>query len=192
MAENDKKDGVQLLGPVAVVIIGLAGFLYFQLKPPGASPRPKTAKAQSEMRNLAVSIETYRIDHNAYPPAVDPDGKIIPFSEDGTTVSSGYISWPLSTPISYAGSIPKDPFHVGKTKSQRELYRYATNGVSCWIMMSYGPDQDEDIAIEEFPSFEGAVCDLKNFLSHFGKGTAVLYDSTNGVTSSGDIIKTGP
>lgn len=191
MTQNEKKYGIQLLVPAAVVIIVLAGFVYLELTPYELVNRPEWWKVMSEMRTLGVSIETYRIDHNVFPPAADKDGNIILFSEDGTTVSSGYVPWLLSTPISYWGTIPRDPFHF-LTKKEKENYRYATNGKSCWIMVSYGPDKDEDIAIEEFPSPKGADCDLQNFLSHYGKGTEIVYDSTNGVISSGDIIKTGP
>ena len=35
-----------------------------------AQTRSKVARAKSEIRNLAVNLETYYIDHNPYPPPV--------------------------------------------------------------------------------------------------------------------------
>jgi hypothetical protein len=146
------------------------------------------------MRNLSIALEAYRIDHNAYPPAADEYGNVIPYDEGGA--SSGYAPCMLTTPKAYIVARPLDPFHKwpeGKPdRARMAWYRYATNGLRCWIMMSYGPDQDEDMAIEDYVDSKKGNCDLQLFLSQYGKGDAIQYDSTNGVFSSGDIIRVGP
>jgi hypothetical protein len=154
----------------------------------------RNSRAVSEMRNLQIALEEYRIDHNAYPPAADEDGDVIPYNEDG--LSSGYVTWMLTTPKAYIVSCPLDPYHRWPkgTRDWPSLarYRYSTNGIHCWILMSYGPDQDEDMAIEDYVDSNKGNCSLKLFLNQYGKGDAIQYDSTNGVTSSGDIIRVGP
>ncbi len=188
-----------MLVAMAVVLIVFVVIPHFF--PPGGG-RSRASRAKSEMRNLSVALEAYRIDHNRYPPAVDEHGKIIPYAGDGSVVSSGYSPVLLTTPIVYVVTLPTDPFHsydpprykgVFTRKTEITMpYRYATNGVRCWIFVSCGPDRDEDMAIEEYPSNEHAACDLKRFLSQYGKGTAVEYDATNGTASSGDVLRVGP
>jgi len=153
--------------------------------------RGKVARAKSEIRNTAVNLETYYIDHDAYPPAVDAEGSIVLVGSDGSGVSAGYVPWLLTTPTAYASSLPSDPFHQlggGRLGS----YRYATNGLSCWIMASNGPDGKPDIRIDEFPDVEKAACDWREFMAHFGTGDAIEYDASNGVQSAGDVVRVGP
>lgn len=152
-------------------------------------------RAVSEMRNLQIALEAYRIDHNIYPPAVSENGNLVHFDEDG--VSSGYTPWMLTTPNAYMGACPLDIFHVWAEKEPNRpcpvaFYRYATNGIRGWILMSYGPDRDEDMAIEDYVDSKKGNCSLKLFLNQYGRGDAIQYDSTNGVYSSGDLIRVGP
>jgi hypothetical protein len=147
------------------------------------------ARAKAEIRNLAVNLEVYYIDHKTYPPAVGIDGGIIPLDRNGTAVSAGYVPWMLTTPVAYTSSLPSDPYH--KTASGNGPYRYATNGLSCWILTSRGPDEDIDIPIEEFPYPRKGNCQFRKFMSPWG-GPAIEYDGTNGTASSGDILRVGP
>jgi hypothetical protein len=99
---------------------------------------------------------------------------------------------PGDIPWSSEEHIPSDPYNKEKTSYAVQCrYRYATNGLDCWILMSYGPDLDEDMRIQDFVDPQKGNCDVHRFLSQYGQGTAVIYDTTNGTTSSGDIIKTG-
>jgi hypothetical protein len=156
-----------------------------------AKSRSKVARAKSEIRNLAVNLETYYIDHNTYPPAVDESGKVVPLGERGSKVSAGYTPWMLTTPIAYTAVLPTDPFHEAEGGGN-VLYRYATNGSDCWILTSHGPDGDMDIEIAEYPKPNEGRCDPKLFFSHFGVGNAIEYDPTNGTKSSGDVYRVGP
>jgi len=147
------------------------------------------ARAKSEIRNLAVALELYYDDHTAYPPAVNEKGEAIPFATKGPSVSAGFVSWMLTTPEAYAGSIPFDPFRDRKVESWARAYRYATDGKTGWIVVSRGPDRDFDMDLAAY--ITDASCDITRYLTQFG-GTQVEYDPTNGGLSSGDVYRTGP
>jgi hypothetical protein len=157
-----------------------------------ASPRGKTSMVLSHMRGLADALESYRADYNAYPPACDNTGRVVPPNASG--VSAGYLSLIPTTPRTYAPAIPLDPFNKRKEagKTVNQPYRYATNGSTCWIITSVGADGREDIRIEDFCDPQKGDCDVSKFLSRPGIGIAVMYDVTNGTTSSGDIVRFGP
>jgi hypothetical protein len=177
---------------IAAALLGLA-FLAVVVMPNFflvASRPSEVANAKREIRNLSAPLETYYIDQNSYPPAVDATGKPVRLGESGEGISSGFVPWMLTSPIAYATSIPADPFVRGGFYPVN-TFRYATNGISCWIMTSDGPDQDIDMPIAEFPAPATGNCNLRGFLSHFG-GTAIEYAGTNGTTSSGDIVRVGP
>ena len=157
--------------------------MWFLNQPGRVGSKPSRAKA--EMRNIATALETYYIDNNEYPPAIDEKGNIIPYGEDG--VSEGYTSSCLTTPIAHLPSLPTDPFH----DAGDGYYRYATNGASCWIMSSNGPDRDTDLGLSDYFSKDVACSDVYSvtFSRHFSDE---IYDPTNGTTSNGDIFRSGP
>jgi len=170
------------LGFLAVVIV--PNFFLVACRP------SEVANAKREIRNLAVNLETYYIDHNSYPPAVDATGRPVPLGESGEGVSAGFVPWMLTTPIPYASSIPSDPFVQGGFYPIN-TFRYATNGISCWIMTSDGPDRAVDISVADFPYPATGNCNYRTFMSHYG-GPALEYEGTNGTVSPGDIIRVGP
>lgn len=143
--------------------------------------RSRAGRAKSEMRDLAVCLETYYTDHSAYPPAASSNGVLISPNESG--VSASYIPWVLTTPFAYQLSVPLDPFRKSST------YRYATDFEQCWIMASDGPDKDEDMKVAIYPAPQVASGSIELFLRCPG---CVEYDPTNGTESSGDVFRTGP
>jgi hypothetical protein len=179
---------------VAWTIAGLlTGPAFALLIPPVrvSSTRSPVNRAKSEMQNLSVAIEAYRIDHNAYPLACDKAWHTLPVNDSG--VSVGYVSNLLTTPSAFCVSIPLDPFNKsGGPGTARQRYRYATNVSGCWIMSSVGYARKEKTKIEDYCDPKKANCDPKKFFSHFGVGTAVMYDSSNGTESDGEIVRTGP
>lgn len=148
-----------------------------------------TPRAKSEIRNLAVALELYYDDHRSYPPAVNEKGEAIPFATEGHSISAGFVSWMLTTPEAYAGSIPFDPFRDKKIAGWARAYRYATDGKTGWILASRGPDREFDMDLAAY--ITDASCDITRYLTQFG-GTQVEYDPTNGSLSTGDIYRTGP
>jgi len=155
----------------------------------GNASRAWTARAKSEIRNLAVALDVYYIDHKTYPSAIDKMGQIIPFSAEGNSVSAGFVSWMLTTPKVYLESIPFDPYSDRKDLSASRTYGYATDGKTAWIVVSRGPDRDFDMDLAAY--ITNASCDITRYLTQYG-GTQVEYDPTNGGLSSGDVYRTGP
>lgn len=173
---------IELLVVVAVIAIlaaiALPNFL-------AAQTRAKVTAAISDMRTLAVAVETYNIDYNRPP----YDG------EPGFT----FYGWvnalsQLTTPVSYISTLPIDVFQSGVTEPTRpnhthyigtkHVYDYSSAywneigiepvmtetwkqkfGESSWKMSSGGPDR-----VQTF-------------------GLTVLYDATNGTISFGDLIR---
>jgi len=106
----------------------------------------------------------------------------------------------LTTPVAYLTRVPRDPFN----KNFLGYYRYGTPAqgaahspanYSSWMLLSNGPDKDEDInpsyvvlddrrqpvLYSGYP-FEGKPRPLQEF----------VYDPTNGTQSDGDIVRFGP
>ena len=166
-----------------------------------AQTRAKVARAKAEIRNLAVSLETYYLDNNAYPPPVDQDGT----PQAGSLVKQagvdvfgvGFIGPALSTPVVHQASLPGDPFGPKKvplSEYYRKGYEYGCRYLSFWIMTSKGPNLESDDMIEtEYvdPSV-GINGNITDFLSQFGIGTNLEYDPTNGTISNGCVFRTGP
>ena len=173
----------EVAGFVVFLVIGIIVVFYvIAFKMNYNAPRP--AQAESEMRNIATALETYYIDNNAYPLAMDEDGKLVPIEYiDGGEVSSGYVSWLLTTPVGHLEEIPYDIFNKEKKK-----YRYATNGVSCCILASNGVNENPDMDISKYAG--EAYCDLSIAYDKYMRD--YTYNPTNGTTSSGDIWRVVP
>lgn len=157
-----------------------------------AQTRSKVARVKSDQRTLSVALESYLVDVNRYPPVL---GTFSPTMETRLL--------PLTTPVAYLTSIPRDPFlrKAGATYGlysaedpSGSFYLYQTGQIELgpggnnlslktfgWSLTSGGPD----LAIE-FPYFPFA----RNFVtarSHL----AFIYDPTNGATSRGEIFRRG-
>jgi type II secretory pathway pseudopilin PulG len=150
-----------------------------------AQKRAKVARAMSDVRTLTVALEAYRIDMNAYPIPVDEVGVQVKPDENG--VLTGFLATSLTTPIEYIVDLPMDPFAEGYT------YRYSTDLLRCWILGSPGPDKVMDGDISAYPDMKRGSCDLTKFLSSYGQGGEfIVYDTSNGTVSPGDVIRVGP
>lgn len=191
---------IELLIVVAIIgilaAIAIPNFLEAQI-------RSKVARAKAEIRNLAVNLETYYIDHNSYPfPQEDLIDSDAPCSGcDNADFTQGYggkVPTILTTPIAYTSSLPNDPFR--KEPLGYGPYQYGTNFLSCWIMTSYGPDLSSQIDETNFPTLDTVSpfgnCQIREYLAQFGGAhsdpNAIEYDGTNGTTSEGDILRVGP
>lgn len=159
-----------------------------------AQTRAKVSRAKADMRTIATALESYAIDNNRYP--FDLDGRGWPW----------YITDVVSTPIAYVNGASQldDPFRITQNNTDARRFRFinypanitpkwtvcylpantfgrwvgntptdavATQGLNLfgqWKMTSAGPDQTANTAFftEE-----------------------LIYDSSNGTISSGDIIR---
>lgn len=174
---------IELLIVVAIIgilaAIAVPNFLNAQL-------RAKIAKVEGDIKAISTALETYRIDQNSYPGDHDLDRYMA--GEDGL--------FHLTSPVSYIGSLPTDPFvnrSMASTLGFGSSNAYATDGrpdyemgsgadnggdfrKQAFSLMSYGPDSDDDNSSHDpFP---------------FGTDHD-RYDVTNGLLSDGNIFRFG-
>lgn len=86
-----------------LVVVAIIGILAVLAVPnfAAALTRSKIAKVEQETRSLFIALETYRSDHNVFPPSYHPF--LDPFDFQSRLQS-------LTSPISYLSSIMEDPF----------------------------------------------------------------------------------
>lgn len=153
--------------------------------------RSQLARAQADQRSIATALEAYRIDQNTYPAYGNPND---------TTLFAGepivFIPVSITTPVGYMNVLPPDVFpgqrtgledikdstyfymhnyeteYLGKIQAKghvSEHYRSLTgeSKKKLWTLWSYGPDLDDDHGV-------------------------VVYDASNGLASSGDMMRFGP
>ena len=165
---------VAIIGILAAIAV--PNFLNAQIK-------AKIANSVSDMKAISTALEMYRLDHNRYPAWKTTSGTNI------NPVNRRLI--PLTSPIAYMSQVPQDPFIYGAPgarldDSQHVAYitydyidawaeihynkatiLHAAYRCSEWRNNGYGPDA-------------------------FNNTGSISYDITNGLTSRGDLITTGP
>ena len=168
MKDNKGFTLIELLIVVAIIAIlaaiAIPNFLQAQV-------RAKYSRAKAEMRTIANGLESYYVDNNQYVCDINPG----PYR----TMGSGNLMCltPLTTPIAFITSIPKDPFIANATWPETYVYycdmiqrgplwgNYNV-GIWYWGLWSFGP----------------------NGRSDWGE----FYDPTNGTVSNGDVHRFGP
>lgn len=126
-----------------------------------AQTRAKISRAEADMRNIAMSLESYFIDNNRYP------------AKPANSVNNLWQS-ALSTPVAYINSCYYDIF-AKKSDTKNLAYKYSL----CIMMKSYiftsiGPD-----LVSNF--------DEEKWMCGMAKTYPMPYDPTNGTVSRGDI-----
>lgn len=179
---------IELLIVVAIIgilaAIAVPNFLNAQV-------RAKVARVEGDFKAFATAFEAYRLDNNDYPPIFPP-----------TLMSARYV--PLTTPVSYMTSIPKDPFVAGSklegiydSNNTDGSYDYWTRkaasgngplnwgrviafpaGRYLWQLRSLGPRKvwEPVLVYESGPR----------------AGEYISYDPSNGLVSRGNIVRYGP
>jgi len=184
-----------------------------------AQTRAKVSRAEADMRSLAVAIEAYRVDWNAYPPTIEIND-VVTFN-----ATPGFAAVPrinrlviLTTPVAHITSVPRDPFgddrepEDGSDTESATVPTYLGGDV---FLAPGGIDRRASfsVAFREYPAVadgqgqlrtplwvlfsQGPDADLDNYddldqtTEIVGAQLAVYqaYDPTNGTVSDGDITR---
>jgi prepilin-type N-terminal cleavage/methylation domain-containing protein len=198
---------IELLIVVAIIgilaAIAVPNFLNAQV-------RAKVARAESEIRSLKNSLESFFIDNNQYMPMnnnrvvmnlqyrnLQPEDVDINRAHIliGNSRSGRRIY--LTTPVAYISSLPFDPFHGDGTSNG---YGYGSDGQSYYILTSYGPDSGDGlsgISTGSLDEREYTGARLSDFRRAGVRGSNftlpdLKYDPSNGTSSTGDVMSPGP
>ncbi|HUT25326.1 MAG TPA: prepilin-type N-terminal cleavage/methylation domain-containing protein [Sumerlaeia bacterium] len=166
---------IELLIVVAIIAIlaaiAVPNFLEAQV-------RAKISRAENDMRTLAVALEAYRVDNNAY----------IPHRNDRWEFN------PLTSPIAYITSVPQCPF-AEIFNNREDLF-----GINAWnYHMENLPEHITGWG-EPGSTFARNLYNQGKLYIIWSMGpdlvvnihTVGLYDATNGTRSDGDLYRAGP
>jgi len=159
-----------------------------------AQARSKVSRAKSDLRSIATALESYRIEQNDYPPMRESGFTGGPTSIQGSELKWWYVPNCLSTPVSYlsssaiwcpfGGNFDKAPYFPDEIwrrygyENIEELIKKAET----WSIFQfrYPPD-----AIQWSGPWRLECVGPDRYWN-----PSILYDSTNGTISGGDIIRT--
>ncbi len=168
-----------------LIVVAIIGILAAIAVPNllNAQIRAKIAKAQSDMQAIVTGLESYRVDNGKYPLWKHPDG-----TNKNPLDTRLY---PLTTPVSYMSTVPQDPFIYGppgvRLNEDQNVAYITYDYTEAWSRVHFSgatilPPQAR---CAEF-KLTSAGPDFTNTW-----GNSVTYKTSNGLTSSGDIIRLG-
>ncbi len=180
---------IELLVVVAIIAIVAAIALPNLLE---AQTRSKVSRARADLKTIVTGIETYRIDHNGYPTyhyTNMPEGHR-EFHIGGAVPAWGQPdpNWdgknPITTPISYVTSYPRDPF-VEHKSGPEEAHQYL------YVNWNYALRRSPPSSLVDAFGLARRVYGSYRLHSRgpdrFGPDSGLPYDPTNGTASEGDI-----
>lgn len=184
---------IELLIVVAIIAILAAIAIPNLLE---AQTKARVARAKADLSGITTALESYFIDHNAYPPI-----NVEVFTGAPTFVIESRHAY-LTTPVAYMSSIAKDPFgdgwvDVSVLGSTAVDVKYKTydlltfNDPDAFETLVYKSDL---VVLKGFPESMLWILASQGPDGTVGLHTAVglVYDPSNGTVSEGDIIRTGP
>ncbi len=184
---------IELLIVVAIIAIlaaiAVPNFLEAQV-------RAKVSRGHSDMRSMAIALESYRTDHNWYPLTswYSWNAGKLPNSYSGNTTTqhdSYYCLTMLTTPVAYTTSLGRHPFWPSPPGSSwpMEGYEYADPYYVAamrlfpdWANGTYGYKITENV--------QWRLTSPGPTQMYWSLGLA--YDPSNGTVSPGVIIRMGP
>lgn len=169
--------------------VGVAIIAYVLIMPNSLDDDPPSlvVKIIEQQRAVSNALEAYQVDQHAYPgsrPLRDFAGRHANWLRkaggwDLETIDPGQLNLQhgLTTPVAYMPALPADLFAKGGALPMA----YYCDGEG-WLLFSAGPDWDYDI---QRPSevYHSSKTNPAPALIE------LTYDPTNGVKSSGDIIR---
>jgi len=174
---------IELLIVVAIIgilaAIAIPNFLQ-------AQTRAKVSRVQAEFATCCTAIESYIVDWNVYPEYNGREQEI-PVAADA---GPHFLPYNLTTPVAYIKSLFNEIFHGKNTPPPcPEIHEY-----------HYFNKRQSPIFfnVHELAVFGTDASSRKYFLASNGPDLwcdgagMVIYDPTNGTTSSGDILRYGP
>lgn len=164
-----------------------------------AQVRAKVSRTKTDLRSLAVALESYRTDSNLYPPVGNTS---FPSTFDVLTPFT-YRLKAITSPVAYITTLPHDPFaRAGQPEGNGlpfidPAYSYAPGNLyfgsaplfggntfrgSVFSVSGRGPDR--------YILF-GNYCMAHPTAQSDGALARGSYDATNGTISEGDVIRLG-
>lgn len=152
-----------------------------------AQTRSKVSRTHADLRSVATALEVFRTENNRYPR-----------TELGASLPARLKT--LTTPVSYIGAIPHDPFFVESRIGLGGFdpqYVYTSGNIyfgnstvydrteylgSIYALAGRGPDNDINY---------GGYCMAHPVARNSGADVRGSYDPTNGTISAGDILRLG-
>ncbi|MFH1739777.1 MAG: prepilin-type N-terminal cleavage/methylation domain-containing protein [bacterium] len=176
-----------------LIVVAIIGILAAIAVPNfmNARVRANVARVEADFRSLATAFESYRLDTNDYPPIFPP-----------TLMADRYI--PLTTPVSYMSSIPKDPFVSGSQTPGTYDSNNLQGDYDYWTRKAAGNNGPLDWGrVTAFPAGR-YLWQLRSlgprkiweaeliYTSGPKAGEYISYNPSNGIVSRGNIIRYGP
>ncbi len=166
-----------------------------------AQTRAKVSRAKNDMRVVALALETYAVDQNAYPyrtPASTSMGWAQGFGRCDCRVKDMKA---LTTPISYTSQIPIDIF-AKKDETPNNVLDYwspalmtdllagprlpeAKNKTPGFVVLSVGPDGHLGYAAGT--NYQG--CQVLDATDPIARSIYRTYDPSNGTVSLGNVFR---
>ena len=172
---------IELLIVVAIIgilaAIAVPNFLNAQV-------RAGISRVKGDFKALETALKSYMMDHNKYPP--DRGGPNVGAGDDASYSH-------LTTPIAYLSSIDVCmDFFTEKSGRKDEsgvrnfydygMVDYITESGVGYVVVSFGPDRSLNMP--------WATTAMDAMARHDGRNLFFIYESSNGLNSSGDIIGT--
>jgi len=186
---------IELLIVVAIIAIlaaiAVPNFLEAQV-------RSKVSRCKADMRSLATALEAYAVDHNGHPTYHYTDytheGIALRHFFLGGSIKAGAVfdgNPQVTTPVAYITSLPRDPFFTGEAADNNPDVRsfLYTNFYYCKNVPGY--EATYEFGVPQYGKWRlsSGGPDLSRAWKP-GDLYNIVYDSTNGTVSLGQIHRT--